>query len=54
MKGITGDLGDMKIPMKSRAKPVQQRPYRLNLRYIEKVKDEIDRMSDAGIIEPIE
>lgn len=30
MKGIVGDLGVMKITLKSDAKPVNQRPYRLN------------------------
>ena len=42
MKGITGDLGEMKIPLKPYAKPVKQRPYRLNPRYKEKVKAELD------------
>ena len=36
------------------AKPSKQRLYRLNLRCKEKVKEELDRMLDAGIIEPIE
>jgi hypothetical protein len=53
MKGIVGDLGEMKIPLKPGAKPVRQRPYRLNPKYKEKVKEEIDRMLDAGIIEPM-
>ena len=54
MKGIVGDLGEMKIPMKPDAKLVKKLPYRLNPRYKEKVKDELDHMLDAGIIEPIE
>ena len=33
---------------------MQQRPYRLNPRYKDCVKVEIDRMLDVGIIEPIE
>ena len=33
MKGILGDLGEMKIPLESDAKPILQRPYRLNPRY---------------------
>jgi hypothetical protein len=48
----------MKIPLKPGAKPVRQRPYRpyrLTPRYKEKVKVEIDRMLDSGIInKPIE
>ncbi len=54
MKGIIGDLGVMKIPLKTSAKPVKQRPYRLNPKYKEKVKIEIDKMLAAGIIEPVE
>ena len=38
MKGILGDLGVMKIPLKEGAKPVKQHPYRLNPKYKEKVK----------------
>jgi hypothetical protein len=44
MKGIAGELGEMRIPLKPDAKPVKQRPYRLNPRYKEKFKEEIDRM----------
>ena len=33
MKGIVGDLGVMRIPLKEDARPVKQRPYRLNPRY---------------------
>ena len=54
MKGIVGDLGVMRIPLKEDARPVKQCPYRLNPRYKEKVKDEIDKMIAAGIIEPVE
>ena len=31
MKGILGNLGEMKILMKPDAKPLRQRTYRLNL-----------------------
>ena len=54
MKGILGDLGEMKIPLKLDAKPMRQRPYRLNPRYKERVNSELDRMLDTGIIEPVE
>jgi hypothetical protein len=30
MKGIVGELGEMKIPLKPKARPVKKRPYRLN------------------------
>ena len=54
MKGIVGDLGEMKIPLKPDARPVKQRPYRLNPHYKEKVKAELDHMLEVGIIEPME
>jgi hypothetical protein len=54
MKGIVGELGEMNIPLKPEVRSVRQRPYRLNLIYKQKVKDEIDRILEAGIIEPIE
>jgi hypothetical protein len=53
MKGIKGPMGEMRIPLKPYAKPVNQRPYRLNPKYKEKVKIELDRMLEAGIIEPV-
>jgi hypothetical protein len=54
IKGIAGELGEMKIPLKPEARLVRHRPYRLNLVYKRKVKVEIDRMLEAGIIEPVE
>jgi hypothetical protein len=54
MKGIKGSMGDMKIPLKPDARPVKQRPYRLNPKYKEKVKIELDIMLEARIIEPVE
>ena len=54
MKGILGDLGERKILLKLDAKPMRQRPYRLNPRYKDHVKDEIDWILDAGIIKTIE
>jgi len=53
MEGIVGELGEMKIPLKLEAKPIKKRPYRINPRYKEKVKVEIDRMLEVGIIKPI-
>jgi hypothetical protein len=44
MKGILGNLGVMRIPLKENAKPVKQYPYRLNPRYKEKVRQELDKM----------
>ena len=54
MKGIRGDLGEMRIPLKPDVKPINQRPYRLNPRYKERVKFELERMLDARIIKPTE
>jgi len=54
MKGIVGELGEMNIPLKPEARSVRQRPYRLNPIYNQKVKVEIDRMLEDGIIELVE
>jgi len=54
MKGIIQDLGFMKIPLKSNAKPIKQISYRLNPKYKEKVKIELDKMIAARIIELVE
>jgi hypothetical protein len=54
MKGNKGPMGEMRIHLKLDEKPVKQRPYRLNLKYKEKVKIEIDQMLEARIIEPVE
>ena len=43
MKGILGDLGVMRIPLKEGAKLVKQCPYRLNPKYKEKVRKELCR-----------
>ena len=54
IKGIVGGLGEIKIPLKPDANLVNQRPYRFNLRYKEKVKEELDKILDAWIIGPME
>jgi hypothetical protein len=53
-KGIKGPMGEMRISLKPDTKPVKQRPYRLNPKYKEKVKIELDRMLEPGIIELVE
>lgn len=50
LKGIKGSLIEMKIVLKPGTQLVKNRLYRLNLRVKEKVKREIDKMLDAGII----
>jgi hypothetical protein len=47
-------MGDMRIPLKPYVKTFNQRTYRLNSKYKEKVNIELDRMMEAGIIEPVE
>jgi hypothetical protein len=54
MKGIKGPMGEIKIPLKPDARPVNQIPYRLTPKYKQKVKIELDRMLETGIIKPIE
>ena len=54
MKGIKGPMGEMKIPLKPDARPIKHIPYRLNPKYKQKVKIELDKMLEEGIIEPIE
>lgn len=54
MKGIVDELGEMRIQLKPDAKPVKRRPYWLNPRYKEKVKQELDKMLTVGIITPVE
>jgi hypothetical protein len=38
MKGISRELGEMKIPLKLEAIPIRQIPYRLNPVYKKKVR----------------
>jgi hypothetical protein len=54
MKGIKGPMGEMNIPLKPDARPIKQRPYRLNPKYKHKVKIELDKILEAGIIELVE
>jgi hypothetical protein len=54
MKGIKGPMGEIRIHLKLDARPVKQRPYRLKPKYKEKVKIDLDRMLEFGIIEPVE
>ena len=43
----------MKTPFRPDAKPVKQQPYRLNPRYKEKVKFEVDQILEARLIEAV-
>ena len=44
----------MRIPLKEGANPVKQRPYRLNPKYKEKFRKELDKMLATSIIEHVE
>ena len=54
MKGLTRELGEMKIPLKLETRPIRQRPYKLNPIYKEKVKEKLDKMLEVGVIEPVD
>lgn len=54
LKGIVGNLGVMKITLKPNVKPIKQSPYWLHPNYKEKVRQELNKMVDVGIIEPVE
>jgi hypothetical protein len=54
LKGIKGVMGEMKIELKPGSKPVRHRPYRLKPRVKEKVKKEIDKMLEVGLIFVVE
>lgn len=44
----------MKIALKLDVKPIKQQAYRLNPKYKEKVRLELDKMLEASIIELVE
>jgi hypothetical protein len=54
LKGLKGSMGEMKVELKLGSKPLRNRPYRLNSRVKEKVKKEIDKMLEAGLIFAVE
>ena len=54
MKVKLGDLGVMRNILKLDTKPDKKRSYRLNPKYKENVKEELDKMLAMGIIEPVE
>ena len=54
LKGIVGDLSVMKITLKPDVRPIKQRPYRLNPKYKQKVKQELENMVVASIMNLVE
>ena len=53
LQGIPAELGEHHIDLVDGAIPVRQRQYRLNPKYSLMVKEEIDRLSEAGFIYPV-
>ena len=53
LTGIPSTLGEHQIDLVNGAAPVRQRQYRLNPRYSLMVKEEIDRLLEAGFIYPV-
>ena len=53
LRGIPAELGEHQIDLVEGATPVRQRQYRLNPRYSLMVKEEIDRLLEAGFIYPV-
>ncbi|MCO5583833.1 hypothetical protein L7F22_037748 [Adiantum nelumboides] len=54
LEGIPQELGVHTIPLVEGAKPVRGRAYKLNPKYAEAVKLELEKMQEAGIIVPVE
>jgi hypothetical protein len=54
MKWVEKELGEMKIPLRQDSRPIRHISYRLNPVYKHKVKENIDKMLEAGILKPIE
>jgi len=53
LKGIKGDIGEMKIVLKPNAKSVKHKPCRLNPRVKVKEKKEIDKKLEVGLSFPM-
>jgi hypothetical protein len=53
LEGIPAELGEHSINLQEGAVPVRQCQYRLNPRYSLMVKEEIDRLLEAGFIYPV-
>ena len=53
LKGIPPHLGEHRIDLTEGSTPVRQRQYRLNPKYSLMVKEEIDRLLEAGFIYPV-
>ena len=54
LNGIKGFMGEMKIELKSGLNLVRHIQYHINPRLQEKVKKEIDKMLEAGLVFAVE
>ena len=54
LKGLVHEMGEIKIDIKTDARPIKKRSYKLAHKYKEIVKKETDNMLAAGIIYPID
>ena len=53
LTGIPPEYGEHRIDLKDDAVPIRQRQYRLNPKYSLLVKEEIDKLLEAGFIYPV-
>lgn len=53
LTGIPTSLGEHEIDLMEGAKPVRQRQYRLNPKYSAMVKEELEKLLEAGFIYPV-
>jgi hypothetical protein len=54
MKGIAGEMREMKIPLKPEVRPIRKIPYILNPIYRHRFKEKINQILESGINEPVE
>jgi hypothetical protein len=54
IKGIEGELSEMRIELKPKAKPIKKSSYRLSPHIKERMKEEIGKMIAAGLIFSVE
>lgn len=53
LQGIPPELGEHRIILEKDAKPIRQRQHRLNPKYSMMVKEELDKLLNAGFIYPV-
>jgi hypothetical protein len=53
LTGIAPEYGEQRIDLKEGSSPIRQTQYRLNPKYSLKVKEELDKLLEAGFIYPV-